>query len=606
MPPSSELHSLYQHFDRLIDLPLVAQAHELESLRRSGDPLALQLEGMLVYHQHQNPTESFFPVDEWMHVLKPELPGNLASDLRALSIRLRWDGRLQSFQLGHFSFYQCLSVSAVGATYRAHDQELGRDVVLLLLFPRWSEKPEVQQRFLDASRTVARVFDPHVAAILGTVHLEGIFAVVRQWIPGSNLDQWLATRTTISIHEILQIGHGIASGLQSIHHQQVLHGDLKPANIIQRKDQLHPVITDFGTATWISSNESTEWHGGTQGFVAPEILGNKPPSQQSDLYSLGVILQWMATGVFDRETTDRDWERAGQRLLGSSPDSESANCIQVLREQISALLAPDPDHRPRDAKTVAARFEECGTFEANAGNYAERHEKRSNPLSRTRIWKRRAWMGHAIGLGFTSAGATFGGWTLAKNNGKPDPLFIPGTPPKDGYSLQLDSWSEVSFEFVPMSVFHRLGPSVRRPGLRPIRAREWAWLTFRPIELKPLRYQVGLLSMDFAYDVDPGQAFYRVEGRFGKTSSNWLLLEQGTNHFGGGYQGSSQAHLAAKFLTGVSALQVRLGLMFKQSARYETDAPPVALQMREAKLPYEYGALHLWDQLESNPKTESG
>jgi len=227
MPASPELHSLYQQFDRLIDLPLAEQQKELLSLRKSGDPLAMQLEGMLIYQQHQSPTESLFSVEELMTVVKEELPWKIASDLRELSRRLRWDPRVGCFQLGHYSLLGCLSVSSIGATYHAHDQSLERDVVLLLLFPRWSENREVRQRSLDASRAVAKIFDPHVATILGSLELEGIFAIIRQWIPGKSLDPWLTSCESISLEQILYIGRGIASGLQSIHDEQVLHGDQK-------------------------------------------------------------------------------------------------------------------------------------------------------------------------------------------------------------------------------------------------------------------------------------------------------------------------------------------------------------------------------------------
>jgi hypothetical protein len=81
MPTSPDLLALYQRFDRLMDLALADQQAELESLKKSGDPFALQLEGMLIYHRHQSPTESLFSVDELVSAVKAELPWKIASDV---------------------------------------------------------------------------------------------------------------------------------------------------------------------------------------------------------------------------------------------------------------------------------------------------------------------------------------------------------------------------------------------------------------------------------------------------------------------------------------------------------------------------------------------
>jgi serine/threonine protein kinase len=257
MTRSSDLHTLYLWFDRLMDQSEQEQAAELRALRETGNPLALQLEGMLLIHRQQNPTESPFTIDELLSVVEPEQPWKMASDLRELSRKLLWSEVHSCFQLGQFSLLECLSVSTIGATYRAHDQELDRDVALLLVFPRWSRETMVHGRTLESSRAVAKLFHPHVAAILGTMHLQEIFAVVRQWIPGQNLGLWLEDHRSSVLNRLGLLGRGIALGLQAIHDEGVLHGDLKPTNIIMKDASLHPVITDFGTATWIASDKAT-------------------------------------------------------------------------------------------------------------------------------------------------------------------------------------------------------------------------------------------------------------------------------------------------------------------------------------------------------------
>jgi eukaryotic-like serine/threonine-protein kinase len=344
------LKALYTWFDRLADLPVADQERELQSLRNAGDPLAVQLEGMLLQHRRQDPTESPFSVDEILGACEDQNALRLAVDMRELSQRLRWDAKKHAFRLGQYLLRSCLSVSSLGATYQAHDEELARDVVVLLAFPRWNDEPLVLGRMLASARAVARIFHPGIATILGTVRIEGISAVVRQWIPGESLEVWAPARGGLSLQEIVFIGRGIAQGLHVLHEEQVLHGDLKPANIIMRSGQLDPVITDFGTAFWLNSGEKNLWQGGTRGFVAPEILRNEPPSPQSDLYSLGVLLHWLTTGSLPGAESQR-------QPTGS--ETEERDIGQNLHSLIQALLEDEPAKRPASAALVAERLEAC-------------------------------------------------------------------------------------------------------------------------------------------------------------------------------------------------------------------------------------------------------
>lgn len=606
----SDLHSLYQRFDRLIDLPWEEQRRALEQLRHSGDPLALQLEGMLIYHRNQSPTESLFSVDELLDLVKTELPWKLASDLREVSRKLTWESRSRCFHLGQFSLLGCLSVSAIGVTYHAHDQELDRDVVLLLLFPRWGEDSQIQRRSLDASRAVAKIFDPHVAAILGTVKLDGIFAVVRQWIPGMNLDQWLAGRAPMQMHHMVLIGRGIARGLRSLHDENVLHGDLKPANIILRQDSIHPVITDFGTATWISPDDLTKWHGGTRGFVAPEILEGAPPSAQSDLYSLGVLLQWMATGVVDRDATPEDWAQAGKRWIATGPTLDGRpqqldlQQLDRFRTLVASLLFREPTQRPCNADWVVSRLEECRPPDVV-------EEEMRGPLwvdvsqrrGRGSHLHRRNWLGHVIGLGATAVSATAGGRWFASRSLPATPLFIPGTPSSTSRKMVVDIPADASsFSIVPSSVFRDLPDHTHGAGLAPTRTGEWLWLSFQKVELPANRYEVGVVQFILFFDADPGQVVYRLEGRLAEFSKSWILLREGTNRFGGFYYESIAAPVGPGLLTDAEFLQIRLGIMVKRTASYPTAKPPVALKTVVETIPCSAGSLDVWDSSAVNAK----
>ncbi|MBM3967264.1 MAG: hypothetical protein FJ308_19705, partial [Planctomycetes bacterium] len=265
------LKKLYEWFDRLYDLPLESQQKQLDELRSSGDSMALELEGLLAYSRNDNSTEMPFSLHEILDACEDQGSVRLASDLRELASKLVWDSELRGFRISNFVLRRSLSVSALGATYLAYDEPLDREVVILLAFPRWGSNPAVKNRMLESARAVAKIANPHVAAILGTTELDGQVAILRQWIPGTSLATSIGSKEAPGFRDTVLLGIGIARGLQAIHDERVIHGDLKPSNIILRGDRWHPVITDFGTATWIATDGKSSWQGGTAGFIAPEI-----------------------------------------------------------------------------------------------------------------------------------------------------------------------------------------------------------------------------------------------------------------------------------------------------------------------------------------------
>jgi serine/threonine protein kinase len=592
MTRASDLHTLYLWFDRLMDLSEAEQAAELRALRETGNPLALQLEGMLLIHRQQNPTESPFTIDELLSVVQPEQPWKMASDLRELSRKLFWSEIHACFQLGHFSLIECLSVSTIGATYRAHDQELDRDVALLLVFPRWSRESMVHGRTLESSRAVAKVFHPHVAAILGTMHLQEIFAVVRQWVPGQNLGLWLEDHRSQASNHIGLLVRGIALGLQAIHDEGVLHGDLKPTNIIMKDGLLHPVITDFGTATWISSDQATLWQGGTRGFVAPEILRGEPPTPQSDLYSLGVILQWMTT------------------------NGESSQ--NVPDDLLPSLLASDPKQRPASAKQVADQIGDWiatdeaiqesrlgpGDPLANQTN-TQRSHGGTRPLLWDRLNHRRAWIGHTLGLGLTAVASSWAGSSLASMRPKEESAFIPGFAASFNQNLRSSKDLErTNLQFLPNVNSDSKDDSQRADLLSPVQSGKWSWLPIQEFQF-PFVPKTGKLHFVVLYDCDPGMAHYRVECRASETDK-WIVLAEGSNFFGGRYDRTVDLVLPRRLLSIAEKFQSRIGIMYERSSSYPTELPPIALFVRSTESFYEVVSIQLWDSIYRKSENDRG
>jgi hypothetical protein len=110
-----------------------------------------------------------------------------------------------------------------------------------------------------------------------------------------------------------------------------------------------------------------------------------------------------------------------------------------------------------------------------------------------------------------------------------------------------------------------------------------------------------LLQFTLIFDSDPGQAYYKIEGRLGPATNRWFLLSEGTNLFGGLYAENVLAHLAPELLQGIGPIHIRLGIMYDQAPRYKTDLPPIALRLQTDTPPYLAGTMDLWNQWDSKP-----
>ena len=207
-----------------------------------------------------------------------------------------------------------------------------------------------------------------------------------------------------------------------------------------------------------------------------------------------------------------------------------------------------------------------------------------------------------MGLGLTAIASTWGGSIIAKSKADRGKFFVPGTPSSFQKGISLASLTaELRKGFVPRAMYRSLPPYDQGSGLGPLRPGQWEWLQIESIELPDPPYQIGLVQFTLIFDVDPGQAHYRVEGRLGLPANPWLVLNEGTNLFGGLYAESVLAHLGPELLQGIGPIHVRMGMMYEQESRYKTDLPPIALRLQTDTSPYLIGTMDLWNQWDSKP-----
>jgi len=203
----------------------------------------------------------------------------------------------EGYVVGHYQIVSLIGSGGMGTVYRAHDTRLGRDVALKFLPSYAGAEPDAQQRLLMEARAVAALDHPNVCSIheIGETDDNRLF-IAMPCYAGETLKERLH-REPMSAEESVATAVQIARGLAAAHARGIVHRDVKPGNIMLGSDGTVRLL-DFGLAialdASLSSSGSTR---GTVAYMSPEQARGDALDQRTDLWSLGVLLYEMLTGV---------------------------------------------------------------------------------------------------------------------------------------------------------------------------------------------------------------------------------------------------------------------------------------------------------------------
>lgn len=202
--------------------------------------------------------------------------------------------------LGRYHILEQLGEGGMATVYKAYDTRLERDVAVKVIrrgaFPP-DHLEQILKRFERESKALAKLFHPNIVKVLDFGNYEGSPFMVLEYSPGGTLKGHLGK--PISWQNAIELLIPIAHALGYAHEQGIIHRDVKPSNILLTKTN-QPLLTDFGIAKILESNDATTLTGtgagvGTPEYMAPEQWSGKA-GVRSDIYSLGVILYEMVTG----------------------------------------------------------------------------------------------------------------------------------------------------------------------------------------------------------------------------------------------------------------------------------------------------------------------
>src|SRR4051812_40262341 len=283
--------------------------------------------------------------------------------------------------LGRLGPYEVLGVigrGGMGVVLKAFDAALRRTVAIKVLAPQWASHAQARARFEREARAAARVRHKNVVAIHAVEEADGLPYLVMEYVPGGSLQRLLDRSGPLAVEDVLQLGAQAAAGLTAAHDQDLIHRDVKPANILL--DAAGNVrLTDFGLARAVDDTSLTQTGviAGTPQYMAPEQARGARLDHRADLFSLGSVLYAMCTGrpPFRASTTvavlKRVCEDEPRHVRELNPDvpgwlaaiidklhakrprdrfRSAAEVARLLKRHLAHLRAPDEVEMPRPVR----------------------------------------------------------------------------------------------------------------------------------------------------------------------------------------------------------------------------------------------------------------
>jgi serine/threonine protein kinase len=227
-------------------------------------------------------------------------------------------------QLGRYEILETIGMGASSTVFKARDTLIGRIVAIKTLQSGLSDTAW-RERFMAEARIVGQLSHPRIVKLhdVGFDEASGAPYLVMEYITGQTLEQLISTGKT-EPQQAYAWGAALARALAYAHERGIIHGDIKPANIIIDEDG-RVMITDFGIARFAAQISKSGGLRGTPAYLSPEQIEGGPTDGRSDLFSLGIVLYQLATG---------------RRPFESG--SVQAVCAQILKAKITPPTKLNP------------------------------------------------------------------------------------------------------------------------------------------------------------------------------------------------------------------------------------------------------------------------
>ena len=219
-----------------------------------------------------------------------------------------------------FLLLDLVGTGGMGGVYAAKDEALGRLVAIKVMLKALGEDQAFVDGFKKEAQAVAKLNHAHIAQIYSFGQVHGQPYIVMELVPGERLDKMIESGRPIDQGLVMRIGMEVAEGLAAAEEVGLIHGDIKPENVLL-DEKMHAKLVDFGLASYVNqADRDGIW--GTPYYIAPEKVKRQKADARSDMYSLGATLYHALTG---------------------RPPFEGESPVDVVKARLKA-----PPHRVRD------------------------------------------------------------------------------------------------------------------------------------------------------------------------------------------------------------------------------------------------------------------
>jgi len=258
--------------------------------------------------------------------------------------------------ISHYKILEKLGEGGMGVVYKAHDTKLDRTVALKFLPSHLNSSEQDKARFIQEAKAASALNHPNVCTIHDIQDHDGTMFIVMEFVDGQTLRD---KKSSVSFKQAIDIGIQVADGLAAAHEKGIVHRDIKPDNIMIRKDGIAQIM-DFGLAklrasgskiTRLTKEGSTV---GTAGYMSPEQVVGQDADHRSDIFSLGVLLYELFTGQLPFKgvhETAMAYEIVN--VDPPPPSSVNAEIDPLLDAVILECLEKDPNERTQSVKQIS-------------------------------------------------------------------------------------------------------------------------------------------------------------------------------------------------------------------------------------------------------------
>ncbi len=277
-------------------------------------------------------------------------------------------GRIDKYELR-----ERLGQSSMAEVWKAFDTQAQRFVAVKFLHPNLQADPDFVARFMREAQIITSLHHPNIVQYydFSTTQLPGSASatpyLVMDYVEGGNLASYISNtsreRKLLSVNEIVRLFTSIGLAVDYAHQHHVVHGNIKPANILLDKRHIsrnvmgEPVVTDFAVAGLlrVTAGSTGGWSNNTPLYISPEQVMGYPGNERSDIYSLGIILYEFCTGTLPfLGSNPAAIMMQHVNTIPASPMLVNPNLSPALSMVIMQCIAKDPSARFPSASSLVA------------------------------------------------------------------------------------------------------------------------------------------------------------------------------------------------------------------------------------------------------------